>query len=70
LKIELPERSVSLIDSPEGNYVPKELFDIVAEVILWAQSVRDKSRHGEHSRDQSIAAPGEDLSGRYIKDSI
>jgi flagellar biosynthesis protein FlhB len=49
-----------LADRTEGNYVPKELFDIVAEVILWAQAVRDKNRAG------SLTPPGEDLTGPFV----
>lgn len=48
-----------LADRTEGNYVPKELFDIVAEVILWAQSVRAQ-RNGDKNR-REFQAPGEDL---------
>lgn len=47
-----------LADDSEGNYVPKALFDIVAEVILWAQSVKVQLAHGNAQR---LKAPGEDL---------
>lgn len=59
-----------LTDRTEGNYVPKALFDIVAEVILWAQSVRPEENTGQTARrnnkplllkQNTIIAPGEDL---------
>jgi type III secretion protein U len=44
-----------------GAIVPPDLFDIVAEVILWAREVRDEMAGAAPARH---AAPGEDLS-RY-----
>ena len=52
-----------------GEIVPSDLFDIIAEVILWADEVR---RHADAIRNQDLAAlsrrridaPGEDLT-RY-----
>ena len=44
-----------------GAIVPPDLFDIVAEVILWAREVRDQMASGTPARQ---AAPGEDLT-RY-----
>jgi type III secretion YscU/HrpY family protein len=52
-----------------GEIVPSDLFDIIAEVILWADAAR---RHADAIRDQDFAAlsrprieaPGEDLT-RY-----
>jgi flagellar biosynthesis protein FlhB len=46
-----------------GEIVPQDLFDIVAEVILWAREVRDAVERGEPGRT-AHAAPGEDLT-RY-----
>ena len=54
-----------------GATVPRHLFDIVAEVILWAREVRDeieRQRRGEaapaDSRQRLARAPGEDAT-RY-----
>jgi type III secretion protein U len=44
-----------------GAIVPADLFDIVAEVILWAREVRDHMASGTPPRQ---SAPGEDLT-RY-----
>jgi len=47
-----------------GDVVPRELFKIVAEVILWANAV-DKKLSGdesEHTTETLPTAPGEDLS--------
>jgi hypothetical protein len=56
-----------------GEIVPADLFDIIAEVILWAREVRaevDAKRHAQQHGDDAvlaalpprrIAAPGEDL---------
>jgi type III secretion protein U len=46
-----------------GALVPAELFDIVAEVILWAREVREALARGDGSAPR-FAAPGEDLT-RY-----
>jgi flagellar biosynthetic protein FlhB/type III secretion protein U len=43
-----------------GEAIPPDLFDIIAEVILWAREVR---REGQRETD-GIAAPGEDLTVR------
>ncbi len=55
----------------EGDIVPKGLFDIIAEVILWAEDVRDEIHpdnvHQSSSRKKGSKKqppPGEDLS-RY-----
>lgn len=61
-----------LKDRTEGNYVPKALFDIMAEVILWAQSVKPnidgsintsgvKKNSLITQHEQNLVAPGEDL---------
>ncbi len=62
-----------LVRSETGELVPRDLFDIIAEVILWAQQVRKKinrengeSDEPEASKDdpsaiRQYAPPGEDL---------
>lgn len=51
-----------LADVDEGDVVPRELFDIVAEVISWARGTRE---HIEHRRAApAVPAAGEDLT-RY-----
>jgi type III secretion YscU/HrpY family protein len=51
-----------------GEIIPSDVFDVIAEVILWAREVRqqlDADRSGEPaSASPRIAAPGEDLT-RY-----
>lgn len=45
-----------------GELVPADLFDIVAEVILWARDVRRTLEHEQAvERKPSVPAPGEDL---------
>jgi type III secretion protein U len=46
-----------------GEIVPQDLFDIVAEVILWAREVRDTLERGD-GKPATQRAPGEDLT-RY-----
>ncbi len=46
-----------------GGLVPADLFDIVAEVILWAREVRDVQARGEPGGAR-MPAPGEDMT-RY-----
>ncbi len=46
-----------------GGLVPADLFDIVAEVILWAREVRDARARGE-AGGVRMPAPGEDMT-RY-----
>lgn len=54
----------------EGEMVPADLFEIIAQVILWAREVRervDAQRRGEPAASlppRRVAAPGEDLT-RY-----
>lgn len=48
-----------------GELVPADLFDIVAEVILWAKDVRTVMESGA---GKGVAAPGEDLT-RYHGDA-
>ena len=57
-----------LADVDEGDAIPEGLFDIVAEIIFWAQRVServDTLRHHTGMREPEIktvpAAPGEDL---------
>ena len=51
-----------LADQTEGGFIPKALFSIVAEVILWAQSVKDRSNPVlSGSKGGPLAVPGEDL---------
>ena len=57
-----------------GEIVPSDLFDIIAEVILWAREVREQvqaqreARFGQSSPlpAKRLAAPGEDLT-HYIR---
>lgn len=58
-----------LADVDEGDVVPRELFDVVAEIIMWARQTSDKLdphtrwRDGtENKPDTDLPAPGEDLS--------
>lgn len=48
-----------LADQTDGNYVPRALFNIVAEVILWAQATREDSL--SVSVQPRPPPPGEDL---------
>jgi len=55
-----------LQDSSEGNIVPRELFDTIAEIILWAKNVRDRVEHEQAHRfvkweGHVLEAPGEDM---------
>ena len=51
-----------------GEIIPSDVFDAIAEVILWAREVRaelEAERNGEaQPQRRRIAAPGEDLT-RY-----
>lgn len=47
-----------LADRTEGNYIPKAMFDIIAEVILWAQTVQNATGRPAKS---DTPPPGEDL---------
>jgi type III secretion YscU/HrpY family protein len=63
-------------ESEEGDIVPNELFDVIAEVILWAKQVRDQinkdptdkepqeNQEGDEQSKHTFEAPGEDLT-RY-----
>jgi type III secretion YscU/HrpY family protein len=50
-------------DTKEGDIIPSELFDVMAEVILWAQQVRKKidNELDDEEKLKKIKAPGEDL---------
>jgi len=55
-----------LATATEGEMVPRDLFDVVAEVILWAQTVNKRVQHEKTHKfvpwDGDLsAAPGEDL---------
>lgn len=53
-------------DTKEGDIIPSELFDVMAEVILWAKQVRKKIDNDldDDEKPTQIKAPGEDLT-RY-----
>ena len=55
-----------LATATEGEMVPRDLFDVVAEIILWAQTVSERIQHEKTYKftawDGEVAnAPGEDL---------
>jgi len=63
-----------LADAEEGEMVPRELFDTVAEVIIWAQAVQERVEHEKEYRfvpwDGVLReAPGEDLT-HYPEGSV
>ena len=65
LRNELLARAL-LRDTVDGDVVPRALFDIVAEVLLWAQRSRERiereTRQGrDHERGPELPVPGEDL---------
>ncbi len=45
-----------------GDVVPKELFSIVAEVIIWAENVAKQLKSNTSSKPLKMRTPGEDLS--------
>lgn len=58
-----------LADVDEGDVVPRELFDVVAEIILWARQTSEKldpksrwRNSAATSPDKELKSPGEDLS--------
>jgi type III secretion YscU/HrpY family protein len=53
-----------LADQTPENLVPRELFDIVAEVIIWAQATRASMDIENNATPIAVTAPGEDLT-RY-----
>jgi flagellar biosynthesis protein FlhB len=58
-----------LADRTEGNYVPKSLFTIIAEVIVWAQAVKERgSELSDRSAPDQLQAPGEDMTNyQYLR---
>ena len=63
-----------LATATEGEMVPRDLFDVVAQIILWAQSVSERIQHEKTHKlvpwDGELAAsPGEDLTA-YPADAI
>lgn len=48
-----------LANTNDGDFIPRDLFDIVAEVILWAQQVQQHLETGELADPKPT--PGEDL---------
>jgi len=55
-----------LADADEGELVPRALFDIIAEVILWSQTAQERVDHERENRflmwqGKTQTAPGEDL---------
>ncbi|MET0052936.1 MAG: EscU/YscU/HrcU family type III secretion system export apparatus switch protein, partial [Candidatus Thiodiazotropha sp.] len=51
-------------EAEEGDIVPSDLFDTIAEVILWAQQVRkdcDNEIHDHNNQERRFDPPGEDL---------
>ncbi len=53
-----------LAQTNNGDFIPRELFDIVAQVIIWADAV-DKTLSGnfpDNKKQSMPTAPGEDLS--------
>lgn len=63
-----------LADAEEDEMVPRELFDTVAQVIIWAQAVQERLEHEKNHKfipweGQLREAPGEDLT-HYPEDSV
>jgi len=54
-----------LADRTEGNYVPKAMFNIIAEVIIWAQSVRETQAGTAITANPATIPPGEDLTSYH-----
>jgi len=52
-----------LVETSNGDVIPSELFNIIAEIILWSESVRKALELNTHSleRKDAIEVPGEDL---------
>ena len=56
-----------LADVEEGDIIPRSLFDVIAEVILWARRTTDliELQHGKRSRrinePEPLEPPGVDL---------
>jgi len=63
-----------LADAAEGEMVPRELFDTVAQVIIWAQAVQERIDHEKMHKyvpwdGELREAPGEDLT-HYPENSV
>jgi len=63
-----------LADASEGEMVPRDLFDTVAEVIIWAQAVQERIEHEKEHKyvpwdGELREAPGEDLT-HYPEDAV
>ena len=63
-----------LATATEDEMVPRELFDVVAEIIIWAQNVSDRIEHEKTHKfmpwdGKLSAAPGEDLT-HYPENAI
>lgn len=56
-------------DANEGDFIPSDLFDVMAEVILWAKQVREQINNETIDTETSstLDPPGEDLT-RYPED--
>lgn len=64
-----------LADASEGDLVPRALFDIVAEVIIWSQRVHARVSHEKENQliawDGTLhAPPGEDLTAYPSERSV
>lgn len=64
-----------LADAEEGDPVPRELFDIIAEIILWSTKVRERVNYEKEnvltSWDGTIQdPPGEDLTAYPARNSL
>lgn len=62
LRNELLARTL-LANTEDGDFIPQELFDIVAEVILWADQVHNVLNRTQTTIDKQT--PGQDLT-RYV----
>ena len=63
-----------LATATEGEMVPRDLFDVVAQIILWAQSVSERIQHEKTYKlvpweGELATSPGEDLTV-YPADAI
>ena len=59
-------------DANEGDIIPSDLFDVMAEVILWAKQVREqieKDQVVDEKKSKPLDPPGEDLT-RYPEDAL
>jgi flagellar biosynthesis protein FlhB len=57
-------------DVEEGDIIPSDMFDVVAEVILWSKQVREQMNgESDNERSDKYEAPGEDLT-RYPETTV